>query len=123
MGGSNKTTLRVMQLAQPWISYVPSSMIASLKRYKFPLEERILLLTHYYHSPDITLMDFCIWGLVKDWVFAHDLQTIDDLKNAISAEFNFITRNKALLRRMVDVNYSIYLKCIEQEGKHFKHLL
>ncbi len=118
--------------------------MAEAERYKFPLEERIFLLTHYYklhagfetllamfmqqfifpaRSSDLTLMDFCIWGLVKDRVFAHDLQTIDDLKKAISVEFDFITRDKALLRRMVDANQSRYLKCIDQEGKHFEHLL
>ncbi len=68
--------------------------MAEAEHYKFPLEERIFLLTHYNklhvdletllamftqqliftaRSPDLTLMDFYIWGLVKDRVFAHDL--------------------------------------------------
>lgn len=41
-------------------------------------------------SPDLTLMDFSVWGLVKDRVFAQQLTDLDDLKAAIVTEFDVI---------------------------------
>lgn len=36
-------------------------------------------------SPDLTFLDFSVWGLMKDRVFARELDSLDALKNSIVA--------------------------------------
>lgn len=38
-------------------------------------------------SPDLTLMNFFFWGLVKDEVYATKLQSTKELKEAIYNDF------------------------------------
>lgn len=74
-------------------------------------------------SPDLTLLDFSVWGIIKDRVFGTPVETIEDLKNAIRREFAIMNEDLDLLRRMVNANTRRYLKCIEQNGAQFEHLL
>lgn len=71
-------------------------------------------------SPDLTVMDYFLWGRLKDIVYQEMPQSIEDMKNKIklatssisvaeieSAERNFRDR---------------LLKCINEEGRIFEHL-
>lgn len=71
-------------------------------------------------SPDLTLMDFSVWGLLKDRVFAHPIANVDDLKFFITQELDFINEDRGLLQRMVAATEKRYLACIEAQGGHFE---
>ncbi len=74
-------------------------------------------------SPDLTLMDFSVWGIMKDRVFANPLHNVNELEEAITTEFDIINQDQELLNRMVAANIKRYLKCVEMQGQHFEHLL
>ena len=42
-------------------------------------------------SPDLTPLDFFLWGFLKDCVYSNNPQTLDDLKNNITDEINHIS--------------------------------
>ena len=43
------------------------------------------------HSPDLNLLDFFLWGYLKDKVYTPKPATLQDLKNAIGREIEKIT--------------------------------
>ena len=44
------------------------------------------------HSPDLNPPDFYLWGYIKDNVYADNLQTINDIKKAITTKICDIPR-------------------------------
>ena len=42
-------------------------------------------------SPDLTPMDFFLWGYIKKLVYTKNYQDLDQLKNAIVAAFQLVT--------------------------------
>lgn len=74
-------------------------------------------------SPDLTAMDFSIWGLMKNRVYTHPIANVEDLKHWITVEFDIINEDLAMLARIVNSIEKRYLKCIEMNGDYFQHLL
>ena len=69
-------------------------------------------------SPDLTPLDFFLWGYLKDKVYALKLKTIAELRATIESECLQIPRE--LLH---DVCYSIasrYRWCLDQNGHQFE---
>lgn len=72
-------------------------------------------------SPDLTPLDYFVWGLVKDLGYAEEIEDLEQLENRIRAAINSITpdmlaNSRANMLRRLDC-------CIEQHGGHFEHLL
>lgn len=72
-------------------------------------------------SPDITPMDFFIWGYIKNEVYFHPLtskenceQRVRDAFNALSPEFIQRATNSGVLTRIT--------KCLEVQGRNFEYL-
>ena len=71
-------------------------------------------------SPDLTLPDFFLWGVLKNAVYANKPRTIDQLKQNIQHEWNQISEEtcqkvcRSVVKRCRD--------CIEVQGRHFEHL-
>ena len=42
-------------------------------------------------SPDLTHMDYFVWGFIKSNVYVKNYHSLDDLKNSINAAFQKIT--------------------------------
>lgn len=74
-------------------------------------------------SPDLTAMDFSIWGLMKTRVFAHPIANVEHLNLWITIEFDIINEDLVMLARIVNSIEKRYLKCIEMNGEYFQHLL
>ncbi len=74
-------------------------------------------------SPDLTPMDFSIWGIMKNRVYAHPIANVEDLKHWIEIEFDIINEDVAMLSRIIKSIEKRYLKCIEMSGDYFEHLL
>ena len=72
-------------------------------------------------SPDLTPLDFFLWGHLKSVVYRHRPRNIDELKEAITQEIRNIPR-ETLLRVKMSFSERIE-KCLEVNGGHFEHLL
>ncbi|XP_076316060.1 uncharacterized protein LOC143228684 isoform X1 [Tachypleus tridentatus] len=71
-------------------------------------------------SPDLTPMDFFLWGFLKDKVYSTKRATIDELRVAIEEQCALIPDEMVF-----DVCTSIssrYEMCLEQNGFQFEHL-
>ncbi len=77
----------------------------------------------HLRSPGLTPCDFSLWGVIKDRVFRTKLQTINELKDRIAAEFEILATDAEYLKNACAAVKSRCLACIEAEGKHFEHLL
>lgn len=73
------------------------------------------------HSPDLTPLDFFLFGYLKNVVFRNPLHTLDELKNAIIAAVNDINE-EVLANVFANMQRRINL-CLENDGGHFEHLL
>lgn len=71
-------------------------------------------------SPDLTVLDFYLWGKLKDMVFATRPTTRDDMIERIREAVQSIpvaeieTAVLSTRQRLID--------CIENDGRHFEHL-
>ena len=72
-------------------------------------------------SPDLTPLDFFLWGHLKSVVFTTRPRTLDDLKNRISNEMAKI--DASVIQRAQESVLHRCRKCIEQNGGQFEHLL
>jgi hypothetical protein len=72
-------------------------------------------------SPDLTPMDFFLWGHIKETVYAKPTTTIEDLKDRISAACASISQ--AALRSVYkSIEHRAQL-CIGADGHHIEHIL
>ena len=71
-------------------------------------------------SPDLTPMDFFLWGYVKDKVYCNKPRTIDALKLEIERQCRDIPNDM-----FCDVCESLgvrYQRCLDNNGHQFEHL-
>lgn len=73
-------------------------------------------------SPDLSVLDFFIWGAVKNKVFSTAVTTKEDCMLRVRTAFDELSpqsirkaTHEKLLRRCE--------KCLEMEGRQFEHLL
>jgi len=72
-------------------------------------------------SPDLTILDFFLWGHLKNRVYATGPQTLDELKANIENEIRNIS-SETLIRVSDNMIRRVEL-CLENGGGHFQHLL
>ena len=73
------------------------------------------------HSPDISPLDFYLWGYLKSRVYRTCPQTLVDLKKAIRREIRGISL-QTCQKAIEDVTVRAEL-CKQQNGGHVEHLL
>lgn len=71
-------------------------------------------------SPDLTPMDFYLWGRLKDLIFKLPINTRQDLEVAVMRGFAFLTPLE-LMNSARSVMKRCRL-CIRETGRHFEHL-
>lgn len=71
-------------------------------------------------SPDLTPLDFFLWGAVKNEVFATDSETVDIMKDKITAAFRKLEENTDFetIRNSITRRYEL---CRSQGGRHIEH--
>ena len=71
-------------------------------------------------SPDLTPMDFSIWGYIKDLVYLTTPANLDDLKLRIQLACDKITPRvlKNIQKRVIKNARN----CLRNNGGHFQHL-
>jgi hypothetical protein len=72
-------------------------------------------------SPDLTPLDFYLWGHLKDLVYATPPQGPDDLRNRVTAACRLVTN--AMLQDVRDNLYRRLQTCVATEGGHIEHIL
>lgn len=72
-------------------------------------------------SPDLSPLDYFLWGYVKDRVYKTKPQNLDDLRNRIQQEIQQIPQDT--LQRAVSHFYTAMAHCQTAEGHQFEHLL
>lgn len=72
-------------------------------------------------SPDITSCDFFLWGFVKSKVYDTPPTTAEDMQQRIVAAFREITPQ---MLNNVEQSFKKRIRlCIDENGRHFEHLL
>ena len=72
-------------------------------------------------SPDLSTLDFFLWGYVKELTFQEPPKTIPELKLKITESFEVVRQNTAMPRR---VQCALVTRCelvVNQQEKHFEH--
>lgn len=72
-------------------------------------------------SPDLTPLDFFLWGHVKNEVYATEPQDVADLKRRIIAACGSL--HPQVLKRVVRSMEERFMACVSVEGRHFEHFL
>lgn len=72
-------------------------------------------------SPDLSPLDFYLWGHLKDSVYKTKIESIEHLKQRITHEAQLIT-GEHMLNSLVNMEKRIQL-CIHEEGGLFEHLM
>ena len=74
------------------------------------------------HSPDLSPLDFFLWGYLKDRVYKDKLRTSEHLKRALIAEVSAMPSE--MVDRAVDHLQTVRLpQVIRRGGAHIEHLL
>lgn len=72
-------------------------------------------------SPDLTPMDFFLWGTVKSDVYSFAATTQEDMVQRIRQSFQRIT--PAILDNVRRSFRRRIMSCVAQNGQHFEQLL
>jgi hypothetical protein len=73
-------------------------------------------------SPDLTPMDFSVWGIIQNEVYSVKIRDVEHLKERIEWVFeNLKSRN--ISGRTCKTVLKTCKACIEERGHHFEHLL
>lgn len=73
------------------------------------------------HSPDLSPLDYFLWGYLKDRVYANNPQTIDALKNNIRTEIRRIPHD--MLDRVI-TNFNVRVATvIQRQGAWIEHII
>lgn len=71
-------------------------------------------------SPDLTPLDFFLWGRVKDLVYQQQPTTREDMKRRIQNACLSLSPQEVL--RAIDSVRQKAHRCLQQNGSHFEHL-
>ena len=71
-------------------------------------------------SPDLTPLDFYLWGPLKDDVYQRKPVTLDDLRENIAMSCAAITLDT--LQNVVHAAVRRLRQCLDADGGHFEHL-
>ena len=71
-------------------------------------------------SPDLTMMDFWLWGHLKQIVYGRKPKTMEQLKEFIVEAFEQLNSNRELISEVYQA-FKVHLqKCAEKEGGIFE---
>jgi diadenosine tetraphosphate (Ap4A) HIT family hydrolase len=72
-------------------------------------------------SPDLTPCDFFLWGYLKEKVFKHHPQSLEDLQERIQQEINSVPPE---LTQRVMKNFQEHLQqCVANDGRHMSDII
>lgn len=72
-------------------------------------------------SPELTPLDFYLWGKIKSQVYSTPSDNKQDLLNRVRVAFQRLDRNEIGRATTRETEFRI-IKCLEQNGGHIEHL-
>jgi hypothetical protein len=72
-------------------------------------------------SPDLTLLDFFLWGHIKPNVYKTQMKDLDDLMPRITREIQSITKEK-LHNVFLEIKKRLHF-CVKVKGTNFEQYL
>jgi len=82
--------------------------------------DRVIALNHQIEwpprSPDLTPLDFFLWGHLKSRVFTTPPADLNELQRRITAEVDIVRQDRALIRRAVNAMLRKAGVCIQRGG-------
>lgn len=72
-------------------------------------------------SPDLTPMDFFVWGAVKDRVFRRKPANMEELRGYIREELDVISNDRDLCQRACRSVERRLEACVSADGGQFQH--
>lgn len=72
-------------------------------------------------SPDLTPIDFFVWGHIKNQVYSRPPTTLQNLKDRVMEAVRRINRN--VLREVMRCTVHRAQLCLRENGQHFEHLI
>ena len=73
------------------------------------------------NSPDLSPLDFHLWGFLKDGLRGQDFESLGDLKAAIVNAVRAVPQQQC--RRVIEHFTRRLKKCIERNGSHIEHVI
>lgn len=73
-------------------------------------------------SPDLTPLDFFLWGALKDIVYKQRLTTANEVRRSIQEAVEYLNRTNCVSSAIEHLE-TIYTTCIVQNGGHIENLL
>lgn len=74
-------------------------------------------------SPDLTPLDYFLWGYLKSLVYATPVDDLDELRQRIEQGCQTIRQIPGILERVRGSFIRRCNACVENDGGHFEHLL
>lgn len=74
-------------------------------------------------SPDLTPLDYFLWGYMKAIVYQEEVDTVDELRRRVIAAADEIRENPDMIRRATEDLMKGSRKCVEFDGGLFEHHL
>ena len=72
-------------------------------------------------SPNLTKLDFFLWGYVKELVYHEPPTTMENMQDRIRVAFQLV--NNQMLTKVEDSFVKRLRSCIHQNGQHIEHVL
>jgi hypothetical protein len=73
-------------------------------------------------SPDLTLLDFFLWGHLKNVVYTTPPLNVQDLKNKIVNSFAELTKKQILAATQIEMIRRLQ-SCMENDGLNFEQFI
>lgn len=74
-------------------------------------------------SPDLTPLDYFLWGYIKEIVYQHPLQEEEECRRRIIAAFASLNQDEAMIRRAVGNLARRANLVLERNGRHIEQFL
>lgn len=72
-------------------------------------------------SPDLTPLDFYVWGRAKELVYNEEIRNCEHLKQKIENAFDVMKQEMTLHTVTTEIKRR-YSKCVSEQGSHFENL-
>lgn len=73
-------------------------------------------------SPDLTVLDFFVWGRMKELVYSTEITTLNELEERILESSSKVRQQLESINIQREIQKRT-LACIQNQGGHFEHLL
>ena len=74
-------------------------------------------------SPDLTPVDFFLWGAMKERVYRTKVWSREACMENLEEAFEFYRQRPLQIRRATSSVVNRARRCLEEDGHHFEHLL